>query len=490
MLNRVVTLLLLGSLQLLAQPSRSQPEIPNIVVIVADDLGWRDVGYHGGEVKTPSIDRIATEGVRLERFYVAPVCSPTRAGLMTGRYPIRYGSMRAVYPPWRKGGLDPNEVTIADALADAGYEHRGVFGKWHLGHSSIQYHPLRRGFTEFIGHYNGAIDYFTHEREGEVDWHRDYEPLREKGYSTDLIAGYAARFIESRGSEPSPFLCYVAFNAVHSPFQAKDGDLALYLGIDAVPGDWPASVANRRDKRRALGGMIAGLDRGVGRILEAIDEGGLREKTLVWFLSDNGGVGGIGDNRPLKGAKASVFEGGIRVPSAVRWPGKIRPGTTVTSVLAYIDIMPTLMAVAGLRDHGGKPLDGISAVGRLTNRSTATPEPNARATYSYIGQLGPDREQISCMTTLWKLVVIGPVVTDPDADDSKRQKLLYFIREDPNERNNVAAEHPGVVEELYGKIKAFRALQPKDAVPPYSEGREGFKAPKEWRIPNSQSSAH
>lgn len=475
---------MLGSIQSLAQPTSGQATPPNIVIIVADDLGWRDVGYHGGEVKTPNIDRIAKEGVRLERFYVAPVCSPTRAGLLTGRYPIRYGSMRAVYPPWRKGGLDAAEVTIAEALANAGYEHRGAFGKWHLGHSSVKYHPLRRGFTEFVGHYNGAIDYFTHEREGEVDWHRNYEPIREQGYATDLIAGHAARFVDERGSKASPFLCYVAFNAVHSPFQAKEEDLVPYKDLDAVPGNWQTSVADRREKRRALGGMIASLDRGVGRILETIDKSGLRENTLVWFLSDNGGVGGIGDNRPLRGAKATVFEGGVRVPSAVRWPARIRPGTTVTSVLAYIDIMPTLLAVAGLRDHGGKPLDGINAVGRLTNRSTATPDPMARETYSYFGQNGPDEEQIYCMTTLWKLVVIGPVVTDPDADDSKREKYLYLIREDPNERNNVAAEHPDIVEELYEKVKAFRALQPTDAVPPYAQGKEGFEAPEHWRIPN------
>src|SRR5690606_9605398 len=133
---------------------------PNIVILLADDLGFHDVGFHGGEIRTPNIDKLAAEGVELERFYVHPVCSPTRAGLMTGRYPIRYGSMRAVYPPWRKGGLDTTEKTLADGLAAAGYKHRGVFGKWHLGHSDVKYHPLRRGFTEFFGHYNGAIDYF------------------------------------------------------------------------------------------------------------------------------------------------------------------------------------------------------------------------------------------------------------------------------------------------------------------------------------------
>ncbi len=137
-------------------------EKPNIIIIVADDLGWADVSFHGTEIKTPKIDSLAEAGAVLDRFYVCPVCSPTRAGLMTGRYPIRFGLMRAVLPPWRTGGMDTAEVTIADMLGEAGYAHRGVFGKWHLGHSSEKYHPLRRGFTEYIGHYNGAIDYFTH----------------------------------------------------------------------------------------------------------------------------------------------------------------------------------------------------------------------------------------------------------------------------------------------------------------------------------------
>ena len=185
----------------------AQGDKPNIVIIVADDLGWQDVSFHGGDIRTPNIDRIAREGVELDRFYVAPVCSPTRAGLMTGRWPIRFGVMRTVFPPWRKGGLDTSEVTLADVLAKAGYEHRGVFGKWHLGHSDIKYHPLRRGFTEFIGQYNGAVDYFTREREGEMDWHTGYQSNYDKGYSTDLTADAAVRFIGKRAGGDAPFFC-------------------------------------------------------------------------------------------------------------------------------------------------------------------------------------------------------------------------------------------------------------------------------------------
>lgn len=455
-------------------------DLPNIVIIVADDLGWRDVSFHGGEIKTPNIDRLAEEGVELDRFYVAPVCSPTRAGLMTGRYPIRYGAMRTVYPPWRTGGLDITEVTLADVLARAGYTHRGVFGKWHLGHSSVKYHPLRRGFTEFVGHYNGAIDFFTHEREGELDWHRDYQANHDKGYSTDLIAEAAARFIEKRAGGDAPFFCYVPFNAVHSPFQAKPEDIKPYELLEALPGNWGLNATRRRANRRILGGMTASLDEGVGRILGAIDESGERNNTLVLFFSDNGGVGGIGDNRPLNGAKATAFEGGIRVAAALRWPDVVPGGRKITAPLANIDVLPTVMRIVGANDHGGKPLDGYDVLDVLTGRKTVL----RRDIYSYIGMGGEHDEQISYMTPQWKLVVLGPNVIDSTADDSKRSKLLFRIDQDPNEKNNVAADHPDVVERMLQKIKTFRALQPADAVAPYAAGRKGFKAPKEWSFPD------
>lgn len=331
---------------------------PNIVLLLADDLGWADVSFHDGGIKTPNIDRIAQEGVRLERYYVAPVCSPTRAGLLTGRYPIRFGAMRAVFPPWRVGGMDTAETTIADALATVGYEHRGIFGKWHLGHSDVRYHPLQRGFTEFYGHYNGAIDYFTHEREGEVDLHAGYEPSDDEGYTTDLISDAAVRFIRAHASDDEPFLLYVPFNAPHAPFQAKEEHMPLYADLAAVQGDWAGAAATPQspsqqqvENRRILGAMVHSLDEGVGRILDALDETNSAGDTFVLFSSDNGGVAGIGENSPLRGAKASVFEGGIRVAAAARWPGKIRAGSTTSAPLANIDVLPTLMRIADVDDH-------------------------------------------------------------------------------------------------------------------------------------------
>ena len=461
---------------------------PNIVILLADDLGWTDVSFHGGNIATPNIDRVAAEGAELARYYVAPVCSPTRAGLMTGRYPIRFGAMRAVYPPWRDGGMDLAERTIADVLGEAGYEHRGIFGKWHLGHSDKKYHPLRRGFTEFYGHYNGAIDYFTHEREGEVDWHEGFEPSDDEGYATDLIAAAAARFIGEHAGDAAPFLCYVPFNAPHSPFQAKPEDLPVYEGLPPARGYYQgfedmsmeSGRAGRERNRRILGSMVHALDQGVGRVLDAIEQNGIAERTFVLFSSDNGGVRGIGENTPLRGGKATVFEGGIRVAAAARWPTKIPAGLKIDTPLANIDVLPTVMRMAGIERYTGRPIDGIDMLDLLTGRQQSLD----RDLFNYIGQEGRDREYVSYMTTDWKMLVFGRDVTDESADESSRRRLLFRIAEDIGEERNVIDEYPEVARSMYQKIKEFRSLQPQDAVPPYQQGRDaGFKAPPRWRMP-------
>ena len=214
---------------------------------------------------------------------------------MTGRYPIRYGLMRDVISPWQDFGLDTAEVTLPEVLARAGYEHRAVFGKWHLGHISRKYHPLRRGFTEFVGH-NTSIDYFTKERFGERDWFHGYEPASEEGYVTDLVAEHAVRFIDRHASGEAPFFLYVPFNAAHSPLQAKEEDLPRYADLEAPepPRGWEEITAGhplapeerRRESRRVHAAMVHSLDEGVGRILRALDERGIAENTLVLFFSD------------------------------------------------------------------------------------------------------------------------------------------------------------------------------------------------------------
>jgi arylsulfatase B len=459
---------------------------PNIVVIVADDLGWADVSFHGNEIKTPNLKRLVVEGAELSRFYVCPVCSPTRAGLMTGRYPIRFGLMRAVVPPWRKGGLDPAEVTLPEVLAKAGYRQRGIFGKWHLGHSHIKYHPLRRGFTEFVGHYNGAIDYFTHHREGELDWHHDYDSGHDEGYSTDLITDAAVKFIQRHADADTPFFCYVPFNAPHGPLQAKAADLQEYRHL---AGDLARFNSGRQDlakygtqgrgesRRQTLAAMISSFDQGVGRILRALDENQLADKTLVWFFSDNGGTP-PGDNLPLNGRKGTVFEGGIRVAAAARWPGVIAAGSKVEVPLAYIDVLPTLMRVAGVKTHGGKPLDGVDALDVLTGATKKLP----RDLYSYIGQQGEASERISLLEPTWKLIVNGPKISDAGIPRSRRNTLLYRIETDPYESKNLAEQHPDVVDRMWKKLAKFRSLQPANAVAPYQSRDNSFTPPPEWKI--------
>ncbi|NQU22747.1 MAG: sulfatase-like hydrolase/transferase [Candidatus Nealsonbacteria bacterium] len=434
---------------------------PNVVILLADDLGFADVGYHGGKIETPNIDRLARQGVRLERFYACPVCSPTRAGLMTGRYPIRLGLMRAVIPPWRKYGMPTDEQTLADLLAKAGYERRAAIGKWHLGHSARKYHPLRRGFTHFYGHYNGAIDYFTHLREDALDWHRDFDLCDDKGYSTDLIGREAVRFVEE-SPVGKPFFLYVPFNAPHSPLQAKEVDLKKY--------------ARLQGRRKLHAAMVDSMDQAIGRILGAIDRRGIADDTLVLFFSDNGGVTGVADNGPLRGGKAGVYEGGVRVPAVIHWPRGIPGGRTVDARMGYIDVYPTLKRIVGLKDDAdANPLDGRDMLDVICGRA----KPADRDWYSYIAQSGPERIAVS--TDGWKLIVQGPGVLESDAVGKSRVELFRIDR-DPYEKTDLAEEHPEVVGEMLARLKTFRRLK-IDGVPPYGEGREGFVPPKDWVIP-------
>ena len=407
---------------------------------------------------------------------------------MTGRYPIRFGLMRAVIAPWRDYGLDVTEVTLAEVLAQAGYEHRGIFGKWHLGHFEQRWHPLRRGFTEFVGH-NTAVDYFTHEREGERDWSHDYAPVREEGYVTDLLAEYAAAFIDEHAGDDAPFLCYVPFSAPHSPLQAKEDDLPRYAHLDAIdpPRNWEDATAGRplpdverrREGRRIHAAMVHALDQGVGRVLRALDENDIADETLVLFFSDNGGSVGIGDNGALRGSKGTVFEGGIRVAAAARWPdGGIAGGGEVSEPLAYVDVLPTLMRVAGITDHGGKALDGRDVLDTLMGDTQGL----ERDVFAFIAQLDPEWEQVSVTEPGWKLVVIGPPLTRPGAAAAST-KQLFRIEEDLLEETDLADGHPEVVARLLQKVVAFRALQPPNPVAPFLEGYEGFRPPPDWQFP-------
>lgn len=341
----------------------SQPK-PNLVILLADDLGYADVGFQGAtDIRTPHIDRIAREGVRFTDGYVTgAVCGPSRAGLITGRYQDRFGSgINPTVDPSMPNGVPRSERMISELLGPAGYRSMAV-GKWHLGtHPGL--HPRDRGFDEFYGFLTGGHDYFperlTLEDLSEVrfrwDWYRTkllHNGVRVETdeYLTDELSNAAVEFID-RQTADDPFFLYLAYNAPHTPMQATDAYLSRFPEI-------------KDDRRRTYAAMVSAMDDGVGRVLEALERAGVADNTLVVFLSDNGGAHNNGSsNSPLRGRKSHPWEGGIRVPFAIRWPGVIEPGTTYELPISALDIAATIVAAAGSEAQAAvlpdKPLDGV-----------------------------------------------------------------------------------------------------------------------------------
>lgn len=447
----------------------SQAKKPNIIIILADDLGWGDVGYHGSSIKTPNIDRLAKEGIELNRFYTAAVCSPTRAGLLTGRYPDRFGLRTTVIPPWSDFGVSTDEVFLPQVLAEAGYKNRAMLGKWHLGHSSLKYHPLRRGFTHFYGHLNGAIDYFTHEREGELDWHNDYKTSYDKGYSTDLLTDEAIRNIKEYNNE-SPFFIYLAYNAPHGPLQAKEEDLLKY-GFDKskpVFGKALAEGARGRGNTReqTYAAMVSNMDQNIGRILQTLKALKIEDNTLVLFQSDNGAAPGDGSSSgELRGNKFTEWEGGVRAPAIVKWPGGFEGGKLSNQVMGYIDVMPTLLEIAGVKSKLQNPLDGISMLPVLNGKT----EQIKRNLFLGSGAI---------INSDWKLIE-GP---SPNPRMKFKEDQFFHISVDPGEKSNIKDRSSEEYKDLKEKIIQYNTIKASVSVPPYEKGRQGFVAPKEWNI--------
>ncbi len=440
-------------------PGLSAATPPNILIMLADDLGFADVGFNGGKViATPNLDRLAATGVTLGDFRACPMCSPTRAGLLTGRWPLRFGVMRAVVPPWSPAGLPPEAVTLAEYLAPAGYARRGIVGKWHLGHARRELLPLAQGFTRFYGHYNGAIDYFTHERDGELDWHDDDRTDRSSGYSTDLLAAEAERFIRESPAG-APWFLYLPFNAPHSPFQAKPEDVAKYPQLS---GD-----------TRTYAAMVDSMDQAIGRLLAVVESRPDAANTLVLFFSDNGGIPRSGgNNAPWRGGKLGVYEGGTRVAAAVRWPaGGLSGGRRFDGRIGYIDVVPTVLAAAGRPVPAG--LDGLDALPALT-RGAALPE---RPWFSYLHQ--NEDAHASVHLGPWKLVAHGDFFAEKPAVPPQFE--LYDLAADPAEKQDLAARHPDRVAHLHRLLREFGTWQ-KPGVTAYAEGRDGFAPPKDWVV--------
>ena len=443
------------------------PSKPNIVVILADDLGWGDVGFNKGNILTPHLDQLAKEGILLNRYYVAPICSPTRAGLMTGRYPDRYGLRDNVIAPWLNFGIDTSEQFLPQLLATAGYTNRAAIGKWHLGHAARKYLPLNRGFTHFYGHYNGAIDYFTHEREGELDWHNDWETSYDKGYSTDLISQEAERCIFQY--KDNPFFLYVAFNAPHGPLQAKEENLLKY-GYDPskpVFGQEKGQAEQGRGntRKQTYAAMVTSMDEGIGRILKALKEAGIEENTIVLFQSDNGAETNLtGSSGELKGKKFQEWEGGVRAPAILKWPARWKGGSVCNQLAGYIDILPTLCAIAGVQQKPTQTIDGINLLPALNQQKNISRE-------IFLGHGAIIKDD-------WKLVKAN------SGNDKMKNKedMLFHIVKDPEEKSNLQSAQPERYEQLRKALKKYENIETNAKVPPYSEGRETFKAPKEWNI--------
>jgi arylsulfatase A-like enzyme len=434
---------------------------PNIVVILADDLGRADVGFNGGkEIQTPNLNRLAAAGARLDQFYVQPVCSPTRAALMTGRYPMRHGLQVGVVRPWAQYGLPLDERTLPQALKEAGYA-TAIIGKWHLGHFQPAYLPTQRGFDLQYGHYNGALDYFTHERDGGHDWHRNDKANYDEGYSTHLLTREAVQFIKNT---KQPFFLYVPFNAVHAPHQ--------------VPETYKMPYAHLKEPRRTYAGMLAAMDEGIGQIMAALDEKGLRKNTLVIFSSDNGGPapGRVTDNGPLRAGKGTLYEGGVRVAACVAWEGQIKAGSVVNAPLHIVDLYPTLLRLAGAKREQNLPLDGRDAWGALAQ---GKPSPHTEILLNATPRNGALRMGD------WKLVLNGNVGAAAGEDDDtsaiapsgEARVELFNLASDPYEKQNLAAQQPD-------KVKALRARYEtlaRQAISPKAKSKAAdFKSPKVW----------
>jgi len=421
-----------------ARPAASQPAAPrpHIVYILADDLGWKDVGFHGSDIRTPNIDRLAREGARLEQFYAQSMCTPSRAALMTGRYPFRYGLQTAVIPSAGRYGLASDEWLLPQALKEAGYR-TAIVGKWHLGHADRKYWPRQRGFDDQYGPVLGEIDYFTHSAHGKTDWYRDNRLVKEKGYATQLLGQDAVRLIA--GHDPkTPLFLYLTFTAPHAPYQAPQSYLDRYKHI-ADPS------------RRAYAAMVTAMDDEIGRVLAALAARGMRDNTLVVFQSDNGGPrsarftgeadtskGTIPtDNGPWRDGKGTLYEGGNRVVALANWPGHFKAGSIVDQPIHMVDMYPTLAALAGASLGRCKPLDGLNVWPALAE---GKPSPRDEVVYS----IEPFRAALRKGD--WKLVWQTTLPTRVE---------LFNLAEDPSEKTNLAEKNPPKVAELQKRVEAL-----------------------------------
>ncbi|MEZ4281556.1 MAG: sulfatase-like hydrolase/transferase [Myxococcota bacterium] len=455
----LLAIVVAAGLGLAPTPAASRP--PNIVVLLADDLGHADVGFRGGEIETPAIDRIAREGVVLERYYVAPICSPTRAALLTGRDPIKLGIAYDQINPWDNVGLAPSETTLAEVLKAEGYQ-TGLVGKWHLGHTQQHQLPNAQGFEHFYGHLHTNTNYYEHARESGHDLQQNGQSIEAKGeYLTHLEAREAVRYIRER-DRSRPFFLYVPFTAPHSPMQAPRATIEKY-----------AALPEQRS-RRVYAAMVDEMDRAIGEILAALDEEEIASETIVFFSSDNGGAdvfGGV--NAPLRGFKGQTFEGGIRVGALIRWPDRLEGGREIDEMITVMDLMPTLASAAGVPIPSRVPLDGIDfwpAIARDQRVERTKP-------VGFVSEIPlPGVIHLALFDGRFKLVQI----LQERATETIVTNHLFDIEADPNEKTDLAEQHPAVVVRLQRLLAEWRRQHPMAGTRSTLVAPPGWLAPKDW----------
>jgi arylsulfatase A len=407
---------------------------PNVILILADDLGYGDVGCYGSRIiNTPHIDALAKSGMRFTDFHSnGPMCSPTRAAVLTGRYQQRCGIEGVLsVKSNRDAGMAPEEVTFAEVLNGAGYA-TACLGKWHLGYT-VPFIPVNQGFDTFRGFMAGGSDYHSHiNRSGEPDWWKDDKLVPEEGYTTDLLTDHGIRFIEQ--NKDKPFCVYIPHQAVHFPFQGPNDEADRVIGGDY----WSKAKYGRRyddvkDRKAAYKEMIESLDANVGRIVAAVKQLGLEQKTLIFFTSDNGAYRWVGSNLPCRGQKTDLWEGGHRVPAVAYWPGNIKAGTVTGETTMTMDLFPTMVAMADAKLPKGLKLDGTSLLALLLEGKKL---PQRTLFWRF-------RKEHAVRKGPWKLLVRG------------ENQYLFNVDDDIGEENNLLEAKPDIVDTLRAEYLAW-----------------------------------
>lgn len=410
-----------------AQRPAANPQKPNVVLIITDDVGYGDFGSYGApDIKTPNIDRLAKEGVKLTDFYASFQCTPTRASLITGRYQQRVKFERALGAADREAVLPLTGRSLPQLLKNNGYA-TALIGKWHLGFKP-EFGPNAHGFDYFFGFLSGAIDYYTHARDGHPDLYENGTAVEVPGYMTDLITERSVRFVEQNATRP--FFLEVAYNAAHWPFQRPDHPSIAPQGLRQGPGDDPPAT------RQDYAAMLERADQGVGQILKALEDRGLTRNTLVVFTNDNGGEW-LSRNAPLFHRKGTLWEGGIRVPAILRWPGRLPAGKTTAQVGIMMDLTASILAATNTPVPADARLEGVNLLPILRGESPL----RERTLFWRINAL--DRQQLAVRSGPWKLLVDGG------------QLLLFDLQRDIGEKNDLTLTRPDLVAQLRRRIQEW-----------------------------------